>query len=65
MNALLGNGRSMDLLDPIAMRLMPLLEYEFGRELEMTLVAREENSINSNNLRNNFMGDADFGIFNN
>ena len=65
MNALLGNGRSMDLLDPIAMRLMPLLEYEFGRELEMTLMVQEQGDINNNNLRNSFYGDSDFGIFNN
>ena len=55
----------MDLLDPIAMRLMPLLEYEFGRELEMTLMVQEQGDINNNNLRNSFYGDSDFGIFNN
>lgn len=38
MNKMLGKGRSMDLLDPIAMRMMPLLEYEYGRELIMTSV---------------------------
>lgn len=36
MNAILGKGRSMDLLDPIAMRMYPLLEYEYGQELVMT-----------------------------
>lgn len=38
MNKMLGKGRSMDLLDPIAMRMMPLLEYEYGQELIMTSV---------------------------
>lgn len=33
MNQMLGKGRSMDLLDPIAMRMMPLLPYEYGQEL--------------------------------
>lgn len=33
MNAKLGKGRSMDLLDPCAMRMYPLLEYPYGEEL--------------------------------
>lgn len=33
MNASLGKGRSMDLLDPCAMRMLPLLQYEYGEEL--------------------------------
>jgi hypothetical protein len=33
MNAKLGQGRSMDLIDPIAMRFLPLLNYPYGREL--------------------------------
>lgn len=36
MNAKLGKGRSMDLLDPIAMRMYPLLRYEYGQELIMS-----------------------------
>lgn len=36
MNQKLGKGRSMDLLDPIAMRMMPVLEYPYGEELEKT-----------------------------
>lgn len=38
MNALLGKGRSMDLMDPIAYRMLPVLEYENGQELIMTAV---------------------------
>lgn len=38
MNAFLGKGRSMDLMDPIAMRMLPVLEYENGQELTMTAV---------------------------
>lgn len=38
MNALLGHNRSMDVLDPIAMRMLPLLQYEYGSELLMTTV---------------------------
>lgn len=36
MNKMLGKGRSMDLCDPIAMRMMPALGYEYGTELEST-----------------------------
>lgn len=36
MNQMLGKGRSMDLLDPIAMRMLPLLRFEYGQELIMT-----------------------------
>lgn len=42
MNQQLGKGRSMDLLDPIAMRMLPLLIYEYGQELIETEVCREE-----------------------
>lgn len=42
MNQQLGKGRSMDLLDPIAMRMRPLLPYEYGQELIETEVCREE-----------------------
>lgn len=33
MNAKLGRGRSMDLLDPIAMRMLPVLELPYGDEI--------------------------------
>lgn len=36
MNQKLGKGRSMDLLDPIAMRMYPVLEFAYGEELEKT-----------------------------
>jgi len=38
MNLYLGKGRSMDLLDPCAMRMMPVLEYPYGEELVKTSV---------------------------
>lgn len=34
MNRMLGKGRSMDLLDTCAMRMLPALQYEYGTELE-------------------------------
>lgn len=37
MNSHLGKGRSMDLLDPCAMRFYPCLEYPYGEELEKTM----------------------------
>lgn len=37
MNAKLGKHRSMDLLDPCAMRFYPCLEYPYGEELEKTM----------------------------
>lgn len=42
MNLQLGKGRSMDLLDPIAMRMLPLLIYEYGKELMETEVFKSE-----------------------
>lgn len=41
MNQMLGKGRSMDLLDPIAYRMYPLLEYQYGEELIKTAVFEE------------------------
>ena len=41
MNQALGKGRSMDLLDPIAYRMLPCLEYEYGQELEKTATWRD------------------------
>lgn len=37
MNAKLGKGRSMDLLDPCAMRMLPALDYTYGDELSMSM----------------------------
>jgi hypothetical protein len=42
MNAKLGKGRSMDLLDPIAMRMYPVLEYAYGEELVNTSCEMQE-----------------------
>lgn len=44
MNQMLGKGRSMDLLDPIAMRTLPFAPYEYGAELTETEVAEEQES---------------------
>lgn len=41
MNAKLGKDRSMDLLDPCAMRFLPCLEYPYGEELEKTTIQDE------------------------
>ena len=38
MNRRLGKQRSMDLLDPCAMRFLPVLRYPYGDELEATSV---------------------------
>ena len=42
MNAKLGKNRSMDLLDPIAMRFYPVLEYAYGDELMSTMMSIEK-----------------------
>ena len=41
MNIKLGKRRSMDLLDPIAMRMVPVLEFPYGEELSRTAVEPE------------------------
>lgn len=38
MNRRLGKNRSMDVLDPMAMRMLPILGYQIGEELERTAV---------------------------
>lgn len=43
MNALLGKGRSMDILDPIAMRFLPCVNIEYGEELRQGLMLQEIN----------------------
>lgn len=43
MNKELGKSRSMDLLDPIAMRFLPVLGMAYGEELERSAVVAEEN----------------------
>ena len=42
MNQKLGRGRSMDLLDPCAMRMLPILELPYGEELLGTMRQEEE-----------------------
>ena len=42
MNARLGKGRSMDLLDPCAMRMLPVLQYQYGEELDATSASRQK-----------------------
>lgn len=42
MNQKLGKGRSMDLLDPCAMRMLPVLEYPYGEELVKSMALYEE-----------------------
>jgi hypothetical protein len=46
MNKNLGKGRSMDLLDPISMRMFPVLDCAYGDELCKTAVAvsKEDNN---------------------
>lgn len=46
MNSHLGKGRSMDLLDPIAMRMYPVLECAYGDELKLTAQIEEEETHN-------------------
>lgn len=46
MNMMLGKGRSMDLLDPCAYRMLPVLGFEYGSELEKTAVWLEEKEDN-------------------
>lgn len=41
MNAKLGHGRSMDLLDPCAMRMLPVLDIPYGEEIEKTTMDNE------------------------
>ena len=44
MNMKLGKDRSMDLLDPCAMRMYPILRIEPGRELEETAIDARRSS---------------------
>lgn len=41
MNQMLGRNRSMDLLDPCAMRMFPVLRFPYGEELDETYVEDE------------------------
>lgn len=64
MNKELGRGRSMDLMDPTAMRMMPLLNYQDGFELEGSRVEFEQyyNDVNDGN-RIDIYDNTNFGIY--
>ena len=53
MNQKLGRGRSMDLLDPCAMRMMPILELPYGEELLGTAKQEDEYDDDYSNYNNN------------
>ena len=63
MNKLLGRGRSMDLLDAMSMRMMPLLGIQDGMELESSRQRYQtyQNETNSGE-RVNIYDDTTFGI---
>lgn len=52
MNQMLGKGRSMDLLDPIAMRMLPFANFQYGDELIKTseYEYEEDNNIYKDNI---------------
>ena len=52
MNAKLGKHRSMDLLDSCAMRMYPVLGYEYGEELEKTAVENNNNILHGGSTVN-------------
>ena len=43
MNAKLGKSRSMDFIDPCAMRMLPVLEYPYGEELVRSIPLQQDN----------------------
>ena len=47
MNIMLGKGRSMDVLDPCAYRMYPLLQYEYGDELVKTAAYMQDSDRNA------------------
>ena len=52
MNQMLGRNRSMDLLDPCAMRMYPVLRFPYGEELDGSAVAAEAEYEYGDNVRN-------------
>ena len=50
MNAMLGKGRSMDLLDPIAMRMLPVLDLPYGDELTGSMPEEVETEEEDENI---------------
>ena len=63
MNKALGRGRSMDLVDPMSMRMYPLLDIADGYELENS---KQRYSIYQDDMRSgnrvNIYDDSNFGI---
>ena len=45
MNKALGKGRSMDVLDPCAIRMMPVLRFPYGEELDSTSFASRKKEV--------------------
>lgn len=65
MNAKLGKSRSMDLLDPCAMRMLPVLDYAYGEELEKTACGADDNMYNDDRQypnRVNVFDDSMWGV---
>lgn len=56
MNALLGKGRSMDLLDPCSMRMLPVLDLPYGDELKRGMT--EDGEGESDNQDTNIYNDS-------
>ena len=52
MNAMLGKGRSMGLLDPVAMRMLPVLDLPYGDELSGTISDDEDEYSEDENIYN-------------
>lgn len=52
MNAMLGKGRSMDLLDPIAMRMLPVLDVPYGEEMTVIPMEEDEDAEEDENIYN-------------
>ena len=42
MNSKLGKSRSMDFVDPCAMRMLPVLEYPYGEELVRSIPLHQD-----------------------
>lgn len=51
MNQMLGKGRSMDLLDPCAMRMLPCAMIEYGSEIQAGYYNHEEEARQASNTR--------------
>lgn len=58
MNKNLGKDRSMDVLDPIAMRYLPCLEFEYGEELMKSVEDYREETYETENKENSVFDDS-------